>query len=247
MTIMCDPKYRNTFLRDVLKQTTSLHKEGQSTIDLHKIRTENDFERTIAANQDAPRLTCATGVRGPGGIQLGNVNETDSESIRKGRSERINLLAQLVEERSQKGLCEKARPTDLVVPLRMGDYVPQFEDTTRKVTKMLASNPSMIVKRIVFSGVLNYGGYASYVATEKSIEENVNVMDLVIKHFEKLGYDTKQRSEPVADKDLCYMATAQNIVTGDHGFARMVKSIRERILANKLKAESIATQVKTRI
>jgi len=212
LAIMCNPKFRNTFLRDVLRETTQVN--GQGTAHLN----DADLENAMQSQSDGPeRFACAMGVTGPGGVHLGNTWKL------------VDTMARYIAERYHNGTFQTALGHELVVNVRLGDYTHPWSKTVAAVKQ--AATQAGGISRIIFSGVIHYGGYDTFVSSNSSIAHSVNLMHELVRHFENGNYTTALRSEPSADRDLEYMATAPNLAIGGLGFAQLVTLIRAKVFA----------------
>jgi len=212
LAVMCNPRFRNTFLREVLRETTQVSGRPAAYLD------DPDLEKAVRSQPEGPeRHSCAVGETGSGGVRLAKPWKL------------IETLAHYIAKRHRSRSFQTALGHELVVNVRLGDYTHPWEQIVAAVERAAAQASG--ITRIVFSGVLHYGGYGTYVANASSIAESVRLMHDLMRHFERENYTTVLRSEPSADRDLEYMTTAPNLAIGGLGFAQLVQKIRMKVLS----------------
>lgn len=221
VTVLCDPMYRDTVLREFLSALSSI--DGSSLQSL----SASELESSVASlSEGGPGYACTTGERG-----------TSSLVFKWPKDDASSTIASIVRRRLNEGLCERSTEEELVVNLRMGDRVPVYEKVAKAVDGRLARDSS--IKRIVFNGVLHFGGYMKYVATDDSIQENVDVAKRLLKRYKSRGLEAVLRSNPDADADLCYLASAPKLIKGKFGFATLVHEVRNAL--QLLPAQTVST------
>eukprot|EP00408_Alexandrium_pacificum_P016832 CAMPEP_0171188020 /NCGR_PEP_ID=MMETSP0790-20130122/17617_1 /TAXON_ID=2925 /ORGANISM="Alexandrium catenella, Strain OF101" /LENGTH=375 /DNA_ID=CAMNT_0011653091 /DNA_START=44 /DNA_END=1171 /DNA_ORIENTATION=- len=226
--IMCDPKFRNTLLRDVLRETSNLGGADGVGPDASLANlSDGELEQLVGRNYEGPPgYSCVVGETGAGRLQFGTSEE------------QIAVLARLIASRYQRGLCERAEPSDVVVYVRLGDARRHEDAIVDAVWGMVNSTKG--IKRIVFSGVAHYPGYGPWVVNDRSVAGSVELMYKLTARFKLRGFDTAMRSEPSADKDMCYMATARHLALGGSNFGTLVGKVRGQVLGTTMTMEDVA-------
>jgi hypothetical protein len=122
--------------------------------------------------------------------------------------------------RARAGSCPRALPTELLLPVRLGDKISGglMNETSKsnmveKAVLLLRSSPELT--RVVLTGVLHFGnnemmecaGRVCYGADEKLINRSLHVVDSLVGRFRALGVRVTVFSEPEADVDLCRCAS----------------------------------------
>lgn len=115
-----------------------------------------------------------------------------------------------------------------MVYVRLGDWTPTRVNEMATAVRRVLKNATGI-ERIVFSGIINFGGYGDFIPTNTTIENSVRFMHELNQTFTQEGYPSMIRSEPVADNDLLYLSSAKNLaIAGAHGFPMLVWDIRQK-------------------
>jgi len=237
-SILCMPRFRGTLMRDLLTKTSTY--DGKRLADLKTTVME---ERVMGINEGRQGYACTTGESGAAtgrGLMLATSEQ------------QLEGLAYLVAERAESGRCGGARSTDLVVSLRMGDVRPNVTAVQLAVEQALEQASSVVtiarsqkphttppeaqIGRVLFNGILHYGGYSHVPkASRQSVETNIAVVRQLEAWVRSKGLLSAVRSVPDADDDLCFLALSRNVVGGFRGYARLVAQVR-RLLPTKLSA-----------
>jgi len=222
VAIMCSALFRGTLLREVFRQTSTFNGKSMSSW------TDSEVEKNVKSiNEGGLWYSCVNGLTGTSGLTLGK------------KEEKLSKLIDVMKTRIANGACDQAARTDAVVHLRMGDLIPDYEETRTSIVNALTSASTANVTRLVFNAVLHYGGYDTYNVTDESLSKNGVVLDKLVNYFRGSGYSVMVRSNSDADADLCYLASAPVlIVASKGGFASMLGHMHD-VIARATKSSAI--------
>jgi hypothetical protein len=220
-TIMCEEMYRGTLLRKMLAETCAACEacdngcERFSAVLAEPIpgfsyQTQRDaaqarleMETAPSPHGDPPRFL-AMGGPGP----------------------RLEALARLLQ--AGRGACVPATADVLVVPVRMGDKIPQqAEQVIESVQRALRNRKRRAVRSVVFNAVMHYGhnvlksestDHHQWMRTPATDATNLRFVDELFRRAaSELGVPATLRSEPSVDRDLCYLVhSPQVLITAEH-------------------------------
>ena len=144
VSILCDPAFRGTLLRSVLRNTTLIHGKP-----VPNNMPEEDLEAVVGATGEGagPGYAFAGGLTGPSGIELA----PEEEQLEKYYYE--------LRARYQLGRCETSAPDELVVPLRLGDLRSDAASVRSRIDATLEKYEchERRIRKAVVMGVLHYG------------------------------------------------------------------------------------------
>ena len=259
-TIMCEKIYRGTLLRQMLAATCEINGRAAACDDGCEARNaaiaepHPGFSYTThydAAHEEVGKMSgCRAATERLQGRCLGKGFLMVGEAMA-----RLETLSGLIE--AARGNCTPAKDDELIVPLRMGDMLPESaEDVVQSVKRALASAPSKSVRSVVFNAVMHYGNNLLYtgapggkwVRTAHTDQTNLQFLEKLFKLAkERIGVPLTFRSEPVLDTDLCYLVhspllliTAENRTENEFGrlaggsFPMLIGELRARSPTNAL-------------
>ena len=222
MTILCEPRYRGTLLRQALARSV--------TVDSRKLSTtlsDAEVEAQIATRAEGQvGHYQLTGHEGPSGVSLP-------------RSLWGSLLHELRLRRGNGDCADVASPDELVVIMRLGDEVSHTAQLMKAIRSYLATHnatsesgyPSP--RRAVVSGTLAFadnklgGTRRAFAANDREVNQSLSAVRSMLSLLHKEGISARVRSETVADKDLCYYIFSPHVVgIPGRGFYGFVSSIR---------------------
>ena len=257
-TIMCEKVYRGTLLRKMLAATCEINGRpvvcdgGCEATNAAIAEPHPGFSYTnhydAAHEEDSKMSRCRAAAERLQGRCLGKGFLVVGEA-----TARLETLSRLIE--AGRGNCTPAKDDEMVVPLRMGDMLPESaEVVVQSVKRALAFAPSKSVQSVVFNAVMHYGNnllyigahgsaHGKWVRTAHTDRTNLQFIDSLVKLAkENFGIPFTFRSEPVLDTDLCYLVhsplllvTAENRTENEFGrlaggsFPMLIGELRARI------------------
>lgn len=156
----------------------------------------------------------------------------------------LETLHQVLSERQAKPetRCETADNATLVVPLRMGDFLPTTARHVMDIVRHVMWRFPGTLKRVVFSGVMHYGsneylvegrpgshgGTAqAYMRTAQTDAMNRDFLSNLSSLAVDAGLAWRIRSEPIADKDICYLVFSPHVLLPPgRGFGVVLSKLR---------------------
>lgn len=231
LAILINPLFRGTMLRDVLGLRTTingtkLHEIAKDEADLERIvRLESVLETNVLGS------FCNTKLHKGAAHVFGFPTREDLETA----------VAGWINDKLVRGECDEAAPDELVVQIRMGD---KYEDTATiidNVDKALQEKP--FIKSILFSGVMHFSGELGKHTDgrvksihDTRVQNSVNSTNNLMTHYNEKGFQTRMRSQPLADDDLCYLSRVPNLLQscGTTGWCAVIKNLRNRCCHGKL-------------
>jgi len=164
----------------------------------------------------------------------------------------LETLYQVLSERQgvSETRCETADDATLVVPIRMGDFLPatpeEVMDNVLAVTRRFPTS----LRRVLFTGVMHYGANEYLLAApENEIQRegfrrtpqrdaiNRDWLANLTARVVGAGLSWHIRSEPIADKDLCYLVYSPRVLLPPgRGFGVVISKLRRssRLAANRV-------------
>ena len=201
-TIMCESVYRGTLLRKVLAKTcTAAEACADGCEDTSAAWAEPLPGYSYGSQQDAARAPHAS---------------TDKFLAMGGPGPRIWALSRFLED--GKGKCTPATATELVVPVRMGDKIPQSPDEVIQMVVRALKNPArQAVQSVVFNAVMHYGHNVltlkdAWVRTPATDQKNLDFIDELFTRAEgQLRLPARLRSEPLLTLTLAPTLTLNRL------------------------------------
>ena len=262
-TIMCEEVYRGTLLRKMLAATCEVDRRPVSCDDGCELTSAAIAEPYPGFSYTTHYAAAQVHEDGMSGCRAATAR-LQGRCLGKGylvvgeAQARLETLSDLIG--AARGNCTLAADDELIVPLRMGDMLPESaEDVVKSVKRALASAPSKSVRSVVFNAVMHYGNNllgvpgnpgGKWVRTAHTDQINLEFIDLLFKLAkEKIGVPLTLRSEPVLDTDLCYLVhspllliTAENRT--ENTFGRLAGGSFP-MLIGELRAQSRGAQLQT--
>jgi len=172
-TIMCESIYRGTLLRKVLAKTCTAAEACEDGCEDDKVAAwaEPLPGYSYTSQQDAARAP-----------------STDKFLAMGGPGPRIWALSRFLE--AGRGRCTPATTAELVVPVRMGDKIPQTPDEViQSVVRALKNPARQAVQSVVFNAVMHYGHNVltlkdAWVRTPATDQKNLDFIDELFKRAE---------------------------------------------------------------
>merc|ERR1740130_489047 len=214
-TIMCEEMYRGTLLRRMLAETCKACEA-----------CDNGCERASAVlAEPIPGFSYQT-QRDAAQAQLEMTQSPQRGDQPKflamgGPGPRLEALARILQ--AGRAECVPATAEVLVVPVRMGDKIPQqAEEVLQSVQRALKNPKRRGIRSVVFNAVMHYGhnvlksestDHHQWVRTPASDEMNLRFVDELFRRAaSELRVPATLRSEPSVDRDLCYLVHSPQVL-----------------------------------
>ena len=171
-TIMCESMYRGTLLRKVLAKTC----EAAETCD------DGCEDKSAAWAEPLPGFSYASQQ------DAAKAPSTHKFLAMGGPGPRLWALSRFLEASK----CSPATATELVVPVRMGDKIPQSPDEVIQLVVRALKNPArQPVQSVVFNAVMHYGHNVltlkdAWVRTPATDQKNLAFIDELFKKAEEM-------------------------------------------------------------
>merc|ERR1712046_155978 len=152
------------------------------------------------------------------------------------------VIEYLTEMRDSEEGCYLTGSDELLVPVRMGDYLPtEPEDIVGQVQDYLSSHAVQSL-RTIYSGVMHYGDndiMDMYHRTPDMDKLNIDWMHR-LNHQSKLAgldFDPKIHSQPMVDPDMCTLVFSHHVlIAGGKGFMGLIDDLRHLVLVLQLRS-----------
>jgi len=239
VTVLCEPRYRNTLLREALLRSSHLNGAPLAELCGSAAPTstacgeavEAAVAQTAEPHPSQVGWARLQGHSGPSGITL-----SSSDTRMAARSSALAT-------KSHTGKCFKAPLNTLVVPVRMGDVLCGDAETAKKppgIEDLVSSVKALIAKlahsgqpatHVHYSGVMHYGSNevnGRYERTPKCDVNNRQYVQTLLARSKAQGLPgVTLHSEVGADEDLCTLAYSPRVlIHGNSGFPDLVQQLR---------------------
>ena len=239
VTMLCEPRYRKTLLREVLLKSS--HLNGAPLAELCGSAApsstacgeavEAAVAQTAEPHPSQVGWALLEGKRGASGITLSSGDT------------RMAALSSALATKSRTGECFKAPLNTLVVPVRMGDVLCEDPETGKKppgIENLVSSAKELIAKladsghpvtHVRYSGVMHYGSNEVggwYERTPTCDVNNRQYVQTLLARSKARGLPgVSLHSEVGADEDLCTLAYSPRVlIHGNSGFPHLVQQLR---------------------
>lgn len=237
VTVLCEPRYRKTLLRDALVRSSFL--DGVPLANL----CGNEPPRSTACGQAVERAISERAEPKPGWANLQGASGESNLTLSTG-GEKEAALASALSGKLHRGGCQKAPKSTLVVSVRMGDVLCDDPRVQKHATKIMSLvnevkayiNRSVdVITHVRFSGVMHYGSNeiaGLYMRTKQCDFNNRHFVQTLLQAADFHGLPgVRLQSEVDADSDLCTFVYSPHVLLpsvadATSGFPLLVQKLR---------------------
>jgi hypothetical protein len=237
VTVLCEPRYRKTLLRDALVRSSFL--DGVPLANL----CGNEPPRSTACGQAVERAISERAEPKPGWANLQGASGESNLTLSTG-GEKEAALASALSGKLHRGGCQMAPKSTLVVSVRMGDVLcddPRVQKHAPKIMSLVNASKAYInrsvdvITHVRFSGVMHYGSNeiaGLYMRTKQCDFNNRHFVQTLLQAADFHGLPgVRLQSEVDADSDLCTFVYSPHVLLpsvadATSGFSLLVQKLR---------------------
>jgi len=217
LAMLSSPMFRGTMMRDALLSVITLNGEKLNNI------TDDGLEEKMqlhSKNEGGEQLFCNLQTKSKGALSI-------AKSL-------MPAMIHWTEQQHALGNCDAAKSSELVVQIRLGDVSESVATVIGMVDETLKKKSSF--KSIIFSGVLHFSGYMGSIdgrvhKKDHRVKKSLHLIHQLEAYYAKKGYQSRVRSQPLADDDLCYLAHVPNLLQScaHKGWCGIIQQLRKGV------------------
>ena len=203
ISILCEPRYRGTLLRMTLMDTSQMAGSPLKGLD------DDALEAAVRSRfEGRPGHALRVGRTGPSTITLGTMRAN------------FHAYVQHLQKLHASKRCDAAAADELAIVMRLGDQAPETaKGWMQKADQYLKSSRAKLRKAVVCA-VLHYDpdgndlhtGIAPFLHTDRKDQRSFQLIDELIAHLRSRGLETRVRSNPDVDGDMCFYVFSPHVV-----------------------------------
>lgn len=203
ISILCEPRYRGTLLRKTLMDTSQMNGSPLKGLD------DEALEAAVRSRfEGRPGHALRIGRTGPSTIKLGTMRAN------------FHAYVQHLQKLHASKRCDAAAADELAIVMRLGDEAPETaKGWMQKADQYLKSSRARLRKAVVCA-VLHYDpdvnhldtGIAPFLHTDRKDQRSFQLIDELIAHLRARGLETRVRSNPDVDADMCFYVFSRHVV-----------------------------------
>jgi hypothetical protein len=203
ISILCEPRYRGTLLRKTLMDTGQMNGSPLKGLD------DEALEAAVRSRfEGRPGHALRVGRTGPSTITLGTMKAN------------FHAYVQHLQKLHASKRCDVAAADELAIVMRLGDSAPETaKGWMQKADQYLKTSRARLRKAVVCA-VLHYDpdgnhldtGIAPFLHTDRKDQRSFQLIDELIAHLRSRGLETRVRSNPDVDGDMCFYVFSPHVV-----------------------------------